>query len=140
MTTADVAYIDSSALLKLVSSEGESAALRRELGQWSRLASSALSVTEVTRAVLRAAPSLMPVASALLATIDLVAVTRARLNEAALLQPPLLRTLDALHLASARAIGPNLGAVVTYDRSMAAVARFYGMPVLSPGSRAMRGI
>lgn len=132
-TTAEVAYVDSSALLKLVSTEAESAALQRELGQWSRLAASALVVAEVTRAVLRAAPSLMPVASSLLVTIDLVAVTRARLREAGLLQPPQLRTLDAVHLASARAIGTNLGAVVTYDLRMAAAARFYGMPVLSPG-------
>ena len=130
--SADIAYVDSSALLKLVTTEPESAALRLELGHWSRLASSAVIVTEVTRAVLRAAPSLMPVASALVSTLDLVALTRARLNEAGLLQPPLLRTLDALHLVSARALGTNVGAVVTYDRRMAAAANFYGMRVLSP--------
>lgn len=130
--SADVAYVDSSALLKLISVEPETAALRRELNGWSRLASSALSVTEVMRAVVRAAPSLMPIASALLATVDLVAVTRARLQEAGLLQPPLLRTLDGLHLASARALGGSVGVVITYDRRMAAAASFYGMRVLSP--------
>lgn len=74
----------------------------------------------------------MPVASSLLATIDLVSVTRDRLQQAGNLQPPLLRTLDAIQLASAHALGTNLGAVVTYDPRMAAAAHFYGMPVLSP--------
>lgn len=130
--TAEVAYVDSSALLKLVSVEPETRALRRELGQWSRLASSALIVAEVTRTVMRAAPSLIPAASSAIGSVDLVAVTRARLQEAGMLQPPLLRTLDALHLASARALGANVGAVITYDHRMAAAANFYGLRVVTP--------
>lgn len=119
-------------MLKLVAREAETDALRRELRTWSRLVSSALAVTEVSRAVLRAAPVLLPRAAAVLAGIDQVAVSRALLQHAAILQPPLLRTLDALHIATALGIGPRLGALITYDRRMATSAAWHGISVLSP--------
>jgi len=130
--SADVAYVDSSAFVKLIATEPETAALRRALDGWSRIASSALLVAEVMRAVLRGAPASMPTASGLLGTVDLVGITRARLQHAGLLQPPQLRTLDALHLVSALAVGSRLGAVITYDQRLAAAAKWYGLPVLTP--------
>lgn len=130
--SADVAYVDSSAFVKLVVSEPETPALRRDLSKWTRLTSSVLLVGEVMRAVLRTAPTSMQVASGLLASVDLVGVTRARVQQAGLLQPPQLRTLDALHLVSALAVGSRLGALVTYDQRMAAAAQWYGLPVVTP--------
>ncbi|MBO0702962.1 MAG: type II toxin-antitoxin system VapC family toxin [Candidatus Dormibacteraeota bacterium] len=112
--------------------EPETAALRRDLSSWSRLTSSVLLVGEVMRAVLRTAPTSMQVASGLLASVDLVGITRARVQQAGLLQPPQLRTLDALHLVSALAVGSRLGAVVTYDQRMAAAAQWHGLPVITP--------
>lgn len=130
--SADVAYVDSSAFVKLVVSEPETPALRRDLSKWTRLTSSVLLVGEVMRAVLRTAPTSMQVASGLLASVDLVGVTRARVQQAGLLQPPQLRTLDALHLVSALAVGSRLGALVTYDQRVAAAAQWYGLPVVTP--------
>ena len=130
--TADLAYVDSSALIKLIAQEPEAPALQRELGRWSRWVSSALAVTEVTRAVLRAAPMLLPQASAVLAGVDQFAVSRTRLQDAASLQPSGLRTLDAIHVATALAIGSRVGALITYDRRMATAAQWHGLSVLSP--------
>ena len=131
-TIADLVYVDSSALFKLVARESETAALRRELDRWGRLVSSALTATEVSRALLRAAPALLPRAAALLADVDQLTLSRTLLQHAATLQPPLLRTLDAMHLATALAIGPRLGALITYDRRMATAATWHGLTVLSP--------
>lgn len=130
--SADIAYVDSSAFVKLVVTEPETAALRRDLSSWTRLTSSLLLVGEVMRAVLRTAPTSMQVASGLLASVDLVGITRARVQQAGLLQPPQLRTLDALHLVSALAVGSRLGAFVTYDQRMAAAAQWHGLPVVTP--------
>lgn len=106
--------------------------METELARWGRLVSSALTATEVSRALLRAAPSLLPRAAALLVDIDQFALTRAVLQHAATLQPPLLRTLDAMHLATALAVSPRLGALITYDRRMATAAAWHGLTVLSP--------
>ena len=130
--TADLAYVDSSALIKLITQEPEAPALQVELGHWSRWVSSALAVTEVTRAVLRGAPMLLPQAAAVLAGIDQFAVSRTRLQDAASAQPPGLRTLDAIHVATALAIGARVGALITYDRRMATAAAWHGLNVLSP--------
>ena len=130
--TTDIAYIDSSAFVKLIAEESETAALRLELDRWARLASCSLLVAEVTRTVLRAAPALLPVASRLLAAVDLIAVTRPRLQQAGQLQPPQLRTLDALHLVSAMAVGARLGVLVTYDRRIASAAQWHGVSVVAP--------
>jgi predicted nucleic acid-binding protein len=129
---ADLAYVDSSAFVKLIAAEAETAALRRALARWSRITSSALLVAEVTRAVLRNTPTSMPLAVGFLGTVDLIGITRARLQQAGLLQPPQLRTLDALHLVSALAVGSRLGALITYDQRLAAAAQWYGLPVLTP--------
>lgn len=124
--------MDSSALLKLVAPEPESAALRRELRRWGGLVSSELTTTEVSRAVMRAAPLLLPKIAVLLAGINHVVLSRARLQEAAVLQPPMLRTLDAIHVATALQIAARLGALITYDRRMATAATWHGLNVLSP--------
>ena len=55
-----------------------------------------------------------------------------RLLDAAADLPQSLRSLDAIHIATAQSLGPELAALVTYDESMARVAQALGIPVASP--------
>lgn len=59
-------------------------------------------------------------------------IDRALFRQAGLLGPPTMRSLDAVHIAAALSLGPDLGAVITYDERMAAAARLFGLPVVSP--------
>lgn len=68
----------------------------------------------------------------MLRTIDLVAVADLILDSAGSLEPGILRTLDAIHLATAMSLGDDLDAVVTYDARMIEGARLLGLPTLSP--------
>jgi predicted nucleic acid-binding protein len=128
----DVAYLDSSALVKTVVREPESTALRRFLRTSSVHASSALATTEVLRAVRRADPAAMARAHEALSRVVILELTHDMLRDAGLLDPPELRTLDAIHLAAAKALGGDLAAVVTYDDRMAAAAVRLGLPVEVP--------
>lgn len=128
-----VAYLDSSAIVKLVVREPESAALRRALRATSVHASCALATAEVLRAVRRADPAAMPRARATLRRVVLLELTNTLLTDAGLLDPPTPRTLDAIHLASARSLGEDLAAVITYDDRMATAAVSLGLPVQAPG-------
>lgn len=130
--TRDVLFLDSSAVTKLVVSEPESAALRERLaGQV--LVASALLVTEVSRAVRRAVGrSHDAVLSEVLAVIDLVVVDRSVLAAAAELEPATLRTLDAVHLASALSLGARVDALVGYDDRLLDAARAAGLSVERP--------
>jgi predicted nucleic acid-binding protein len=129
---ADVAYLDSSALVKLVVRESESAALRRFLRRHPVHASSALATTEVLRAVRRADPAALPAVHEALGRVVILELTDDVLRDAGLLDPPELRTLDAIHLAAARTLGGDLTAVVTYDERMAAAAALLGLTVAVP--------
>jgi predicted nucleic acid-binding protein len=128
-------YLDSSALVKLVKKEAESSSLRRYLrrfGEDTRV-TSALARVEVVRAVAAGGPAASAHARRLLGRLDQTSIDRELLDEAATLAPAMvLRTLDAIHLASARAVGPDLRAVVTYDERMAAAARDLGLVVDAP--------
>ena len=125
-------YVDASALVKLVVPEAETAALHDELRRWPRLKSSALVRTEVVRAAAVVSPKAREVALELVESVDLIAVDQEILDEAARLEPPSLRSLDAVHLASALSLGAGLGAVVTYDRRLQEGARRAGLRVLAP--------
>jgi predicted nucleic acid-binding protein len=129
---ADVAYLDSSALVKLVVREPESAALRRFLRGHAVHASSALATTEVLRAVRRADPAAIPAAHEALGRIVVLELTEDLLRDAGLLDPPELRTLDAVHLSAARMLGTDLAAVVTYDERMASAGALLGFTVAAP--------
>lgn len=127
-------YLDASALVKLVQLEAESAALRNYLRRHrseERL-SSALSRVEVVRAVSRAGPEPITRARSVLARLHLVPMDRHLLDVAAELGPPVLRSLDAIHIASAHLLRAELRAVVTYDARMAAAARALRLPVAAP--------
>jgi predicted nucleic acid-binding protein len=125
-------YLDTSALAKLVVEEVESAALTRDL-QDETLASSALVRTELRRAAMRSeGSSSAEHVEAVLRTLHLVTLDRQILDEAGTLPPPVLRSLDALHVVTARLL-PGLDAVVTYDRRMAAACESHGLRVRAPG-------
>ena len=131
--TADVAYLDTSAVVKLLVREGETVALRRWLRRRPRRVASALLGVELIRAARRAGvPKLVVEARRLLGGITLVGLDTALLDRAAELQPGHLRTLDAIHLATALSLGPELDAVVTYDHRMAEAAATLGLVVAAP--------
>ena len=128
-------YVDASALVKLVISEPESGALRDLLSARDDLVTSAVAVVEVVRSARRASPSpdVIERARAVVQSVHVLAVDLKVLDRAGDLEPDTLRTLDAIHLASALSLGSDLEAMVVYDRHLAAAAGAAGVRVLSPG-------
>jgi uncharacterized protein len=129
-------YLDSSALVKLVQREAESDALRRFLRRHraDQLVTSALARVEVVRAVLAGGPAALAQARRQLSRLDQILLSTDVLDRAAMLVPGVqLRSLDAIHLAAAQVVGPDLRAVVTYDLRMADAARVLGLAVERPG-------
>jgi len=94
-------YLDSSALVKLVIGERESAELGRFLTGDQQQVSCAVVRTEVPRAIRRQRPHAAAQAADVLAPLALVAVDGALLEDAVAIEPMTLRTLDAIHLAAA---------------------------------------
>jgi len=127
-------YLDSSAIVKLAIREPESAALRRYLRLRRRrpLVSSALARTEVLRALLPAGDEAVARGRMVLQRLDLVRLNDRVLNAAGVLRPPELRSLDAIHLATARQLGRDLTGLVTYDDRMVAAAKRLGYRVVQP--------
>jgi uncharacterized protein len=131
--SADVAYLDASAFLKLVVREPESAALRRYLRRWPRRASAALLRVEALIQARRHGQEAEVQARQLLRTVALLGLDTTLLEAASDLAPARpLRSLDAIHVAAARSLGADLGAVVTYDERMAQVAADLGLAVAAP--------
>ena len=131
-TASSVAYLDSSALVKLVIEEDESDELRRAVEAWPRRVSSRLAVVEVLRAVRHRDRAAEPVARHALARTRLMRVGDAVLAGAVELEPAPLRAIDAIHIASARRLGPQLTAFVSYDKEQLLAAEAIGLPVASP--------
>lgn len=130
--TGQVCFLDSSAVTKLVVAEPESAALTRRLsGQV--LVGSALLIAEVSRAVRRVLGHRHDdLLGEVLDLVDLVAVDRGVLSAAADLTPAGLRTLDAVHLASALVLGDRLDVLIAYDDRLLEAARAAGLAVERP--------
>lgn len=118
--------------MKLVVREAESDALVAWIRKRSRLASSAILSTEVIRAVRRGEPGSMDQARATIARFNLHGLDPEILDLAGRLDPTSLRSLDAIHLATALRIADELEAIVTYDHRMIEGARLLGLPVASP--------
>lgn len=128
-------YLDSSALLKLIFEEDESSELERWLVARNRpVVSSELARVEVMRACRRLDDGALPEARRLLGQLDLVPLAGTVIDAASELGDPLLRSLDAIHLASALSIRDDLSAVVAYDRRLSAAVDAAGLPSVSPGS------
>jgi predicted nucleic acid-binding protein len=125
-------YLDSSALVKLAVREPESDALRRYLRRRRPLLSSALARTEVLRALLPGGEPAVAAGRRVLERVDLVRVNDRILNLAGSLLPVELRSLDAIHLATARRLGAELSEIVSYDERMVAAARAMGLKTVTP--------
>ncbi len=127
-------YLDSSALLKLLFEEDESAAL----AQWiteragTPLVSSELAKVEVVRAARRLDADVVPTARALVSQLDLIPLSGGVIDEAADAGEPLLRTLDAIHLTSLLALRNDLTAFVAYDNRLIAAADAVGIKAVRP--------
>ena len=131
-TGSELAYLDASALVKLVLDEPQSEALRQALRAWPRRATSRIAVVEVIRGVRRADPRLDPRSARALSGVSLVAPSDHVLRVAAQLAPPAVRTLDAIHVATALRLRHVLVAFVSYDRRQLEAAAAAGLPVVSP--------
>jgi hypothetical protein len=127
-------YVDSSALLKLVLSEPESPALEQALSRWPDRISSVLLPIECRRIVLRAGnpPEVVDRLEKELSGVTLIRLEEAVQTLAGAIGPSRLRSLDAIHLASALSIGDYPEAFVTYDERLADAARAVGLNVLMP--------
>lgn len=126
-------YLDSSAIVKLVVRETETDALLRYLAVREVRVSSAIAKTEVRRALLLAGDEAQQRGVVVLETIELVAVTDEVLDAAAQILPPTVRSLDAIHIATATLLKGDIETLVTYDRRMLDGAIRSGLDAFSPG-------
>jgi predicted nucleic acid-binding protein len=134
-----VIYLDSAAIVKLIRPEAETAALHAWLTAQSdkALVASALVLTEVPRALRRTDPGRLAAVPTVLSRLDRVPIDDTVLATAAAYSDPSLRTLDAIHLASAQTLvleGLPLTALVTYDKRLLAAAAEAGLPTAAPSA------
>ncbi len=129
-------YLDSSALLKLLFEESESAALALWIAERADtpVVSSELAKVEVVRATRRLDADVVRAARALVSQLDLIPLSGALIEEAADAGEPVLRTLDAIHLASALSIRIELTAFVAYDNRLLAAAEAAGLEPIQPSA------
>ena len=126
-------YVDSSALIKLVFEEPESAALADFLRAWPSRVSSALARIEVTRTVAQVKdPVADREAQRVLRGLNLLRLDDEIMTMAASMAPRSLRSLDAIHLASAQSLGQHLAGMVVYDRRLREAARACGINTWTP--------
>ncbi|WP_239336619.1 type II toxin-antitoxin system VapC family toxin [Frankia sp. CiP3] len=126
-------YLDSSAIVKLARQESETDALRAWLAANPKpLTASALARTEAARALIRTEPAALPVLRAVLTVVHQKPITEAILDAAATLPGAMLRSLDAIHLATAENLAPTLTWFVAYDKRLTEAARARCLPVASP--------
>jgi predicted nucleic acid-binding protein len=126
-----LAYLDASAIVKLVVEEPESHALTRWYVEAERLATSRIGVVEATRACARR-PFDAVHRDRVLSDLEVVELDAAIAAVAAALGPATIKSLDAIHLATALALVPDLDAFVTYDDRLAEAARGLGLSVVRP--------
>ena len=124
-------YVDSSALVKLAVREPESLALRQFLRGKKGLVASALARTEVGRALLPFGDEACQRGREVLDRVELIRINDRVLELAAQLSPHELRSLDAIHLATARLLA-TVKLVVTYDERLAKAARAMGWKIAAP--------
>jgi predicted nucleic acid-binding protein len=135
---AGALYVDTSALVKLLIREAESDVVEEELSRWSDLATSVVTSIELRRAIARARSDATVVVAdehtilGVLASLAEVPLSDDLRAAASSLGPVELRTLDAIHLASALALGDDLAGVLTYDGRMQRAALAIGISVLAP--------
>lgn len=126
-------YIDASAVVKLVVEEDETAALRSWILEIDGdLVTSDLTRTELYRAARRVTPDRMDRVRTIIESLDVSGLPARVFDAAGRIDPPTLRSLDALHLAAALGLGDELDGIVTYDDRLADAAVKLGIPVVAP--------
>ena len=128
-------YLDTSAIVKVVVTEPESPALVDWLNDHADvpLATSVIGHIEVMRAANRVGPATTAAAGRLLESVDTLVLTDAIVAVAKSIGPPELRTLDAVHLATALEYRRYIDAVCVYDRRLMEASKAAQLPVVSPG-------
>ncbi len=129
-------YLDTAALVKLVRREVESDALVDWIANQTDelMVSSTLAEVELPRAVRRTEPALLAAVPGVLGRIAVYEIDELVRTTAAAYEQPAIRSLDAIHLATADAVlGDDLTAFVTYDRRLLVAAEDLGLPIASPG-------
>lgn len=124
-------YADASALVKLVVEEPESGAMNRWFVESTRVLTSRIGVVETRRAASRRDHDAEH-REAVVRDVEVIDLDPAIAGVAAAIAPAAIRTLDAIHLATALALVPELDAFVTYDDRLADAARALGLPVVRP--------
>jgi predicted nucleic acid-binding protein len=127
-------YLDASALVKLVAPEKETDALAAFLALHRSQATSVIGLVEVRRAAARRPGVTRERVEDVLRRVTAIGLDLATVAAAGSVGPVAIRTLDAIHLASAAALGDDLEAFVTYDRRLADAARVLGMLDVAPGA------
>jgi predicted nucleic acid-binding protein len=129
--SSTVAYLDSSAFIKLILDEPESQALDVAIDPF-RWTSSALLEVEVTLGVRRRRRAAVDAVRALLGAVRMIEIDSGIRRAAAAFDDPGLRALDAIHLATALSLGDRCGAFFAYDERLIAAARAHGLSVTVP--------
>ena len=129
-----LAYLESSAVAKLVIEEAESPALRQAVSEMAARLTSVIAEIEARRALRRTKPTpeRMDQLETTFAGLEMVELDATIRQRAGTLEPVSLRSLDAIHLAAALSLGDELGAFVCYDTRLSAAAAAHGLPVLAP--------
>ena len=130
-----VCYLDASALVKLATPEAETNALRAALDTYDARVTSRLAIVEVARALLRrgvASAALVDAVAEAFTGLAIMELDAATAESAARIGPSTLRSLDAIHLASALALGTELKGMVSYDARLADAARASSLEVVAP--------
>jgi predicted nucleic acid-binding protein len=134
-----VIYLDSSAMVKLVVAEPESGTLIDWLNERTdpvgevALVTSTIGQIEVLRVAMRSSAAAVAAARQQLDTIDTLLLTDSIVAKASTVGPPELRTLDAIHLATADAYRESIHVFCAYDGRLLDAARARGLTVASPG-------
>jgi uncharacterized protein len=125
-------YVDTSALLKLLKSETHSEALAAYLADRDDLVSSTLLAVELRRSALRSVPQSLPRVDILLSRVEMIDMDDVVVESASRLPDPTLRSLDAIHLATALLIRDEVDVLLTYDERLADAARAHRLPTAAP--------
>jgi len=127
-------YLDTSAFFKTVRNEPQSSALQAYLSTITapEYVSSTLLSVEARRSALRNDPALLPRTDLALGRVEQVEMSAAVLESAGRLPDPMLRTLDAIHVATAVLIRDDVDVLISYDHRMIAAAAANGLPTASP--------
>lgn len=126
-----LAYVDTSALAKLVLDEPGSLAMAHWHVESERIVTSRVGVVEMRRVAARHAHDVAHL-EVVLRSVETFELDASVAKMAATVGPAALRTLDAIHLATALTLAPGLDAFVTYDDRLADAARALGLPVIRP--------